>query len=432
MPRPRTQVGTFGTVHVTDSGPPFEASAYFRDADGIRRRVRRYGKTKTKARDALKAALADRQKNAGSALTADTLVSDLADEWMTRMERSSKAVGTKQQYRRTIEANVKPAIGALRIGEVRVSIADRALQTINERHGYSVAKQARAVMSGMFGLAVRLDLLPANPVRDAEKLTRSKTAKKPRALTPDQVDQISDQLRTIPRAVQLDLPDLAEFMLMTGARIGEALACRDGKNSDGEPLLDLERGTWEINATVVRVKGQGLVVQERPKTEKGWRVLALPPAAVELAARRIGEERLRPGDVTVLDAAERTRVEQSTVVFPSPFRRRLRDPNNCEGDFREIFDGLDCELCAGTGYQLDGAGRFVLSSHGRKVRCNRGPWSWLTSHVFRKTVATRMEEAGCTPRQVADQLGHSKVSITQDVYFGRGVVCEAAARILDR
>jgi len=64
--------------------------------------------------------------------------------------------------------------------------------------------------------------------------------------------------------------------------------------------------------------------------------------------------------------------------------------------------------------------------------CAAGPWSWVTSHTFRKTVATRMEEAGCTPREVADQLGHSKVSMTQDVYFGRGVVVAAAAKILER
>ena len=49
-----------------------------------------------------------------------------------------------------------------------------------------------------------------------------------------------------------------------------------------------------------------------------------------------------------------------------------------------------------------------------------------------KTVATRLDEAGLTPRQVADQLGHANPSMTLDVYFGRQVVSAEAALVLDR
>jgi len=41
-----------------------------------------------------------------------------------------------------------------------------------------------------------------------------------------------------------------------------------------------------------------------------------------------------------------------------------------------------------------------------------------TSHVFRKTCATILDEAGMTPRMIADQLGHSRPSITQGSYLG--------------
>ena len=43
----------------------------------------------------------------------------------------------------------------------------------------------------------------------------------------------------------------------------------------------------------------------------------------------------------------------------------------------------------------------------------------------------RLDEAGLTPRQVADQLGHANPSMTLDVYFGRQVVSAEAARVLD-
>jgi integrase len=43
----------------------------------------------------------------------------------------------------------------------------------------------------------------------------------------------------------------------------------------------------------------------------------------------------------------------------------------------------------------------------------------VTSHYFRKTVATLMDEAGLSARSAADQLGHAKPSLTADIYVGR-------------
>jgi integrase len=51
-------------------------------------------------------------------------------------------------------------------------------------------------------------------------------------------------------------------------------------------------------------------------------------------------------------------------------------------------------------------------------------FSWVTSHVFRKTAATELDRAGLSARQIADQLGHAKVSMTQDRYMGRVPVDE--------
>jgi len=57
--------------------------------------------------------------------------------------------------------------------------------------------------------------------------------------------------------------------------------------------------------------------------------------------------------------------------------------------------------------------------------------SWVTSHNFRKTTATILDQAGQTARQVADQLGHSRPSMTQDIYLGRSARNPDAAKALD-
>jgi integrase len=74
------------------------------------------------------------------------------------------------------------------------------------------------------------------------------------------------------------------------------------------------------------------------------------------------------------------------------------------------------------------------SNTSRDLRIARGSeeFAWVTSHVFRKTAATEMDRAGLTARQIADQLGHSKISMTQDHYLGRRSVGREAADALDR
>jgi integrase len=53
------------------------------------------------------------------------------------------------------------------------------------------------------------------------------------------------------------------------------------------------------------------------------------------------------------------------------------------------------------------------------ARKRHGFEEWMTLHAWRKTTATVLDEAGATARMIADQLGHSRVSMTQDVYLGR-------------
>ena len=81
-------------------------------------------------------------------------------------------------------------------------------------------------------------------------------------------------------------------------------------------------------------------------------------------------------------------------VFPDALGG-WRDRNNVSRDLRQVRAGTDFE--------------------------------WFVSHTARRTVATLLDEQGLTARTIADQLGHARVSMTQDVYMGRQVVHSAAA-----
>ena len=73
------------------------------------------------------------------------------------------------------------------------------------------------------------------------------------------------------------------------------------------------------------------------------------------------------------------------------------------------------------------------SNAGRDLRNARGSagFAWVTSHVFRKTCATILDEGGLSARTIADQLGHARPSITQDTYRDLRTGDTAAARLLD-
>ena len=77
------------------------------------------------------------------------------------------------------------------------------------------------------------------------------------------------------------------------------------------------------------------MVQSRPKSAAGWRVVALPRFAVRMLERR--------GQVGAKDG----------IVFAAPVAGGLRDPNNVSGDLRQLLDSFECEECAGTGYRVD-------------------------------------------------------------------------------
>ncbi len=55
----------------------------------------------------------------------------------------------------------------------------------------------------------------------------------------------------------------------------------------------------------------------------------------------------------------------------------------------------------------------------------------VTTHSFRKSVATLIDDRGLSARIGADQLGHARPSMTQDVYMTRGKLHAQVADALD-
>lgn len=373
MGRPQLPLGTYGKIRTYAHGQGFRAMTTFRDYDGKTRSVQRHGRTKATAERALVTALRDRAHyDGGNTITSNSRLAVAVQLYWDEIEESSRSPSTKGLYRDRIDQQVLPALGEVRLREVTVGLVDRHLAAVKAKHGNAVAKTTKTVLSGICGLACRHDAMTTNPCRDVSRIS-TKPKKSPRSLELDEIREVREWLAQDQKANDRDLPDLVDFMLATGLRLGETCAVRWQD-------VDLDAGTVEVTGTVLRIKGQGLILKPSPKSEAGERILELPSWAVEMLHER------------ATDGA-------STYVFPAPLAGSLRDPANTRRGIREAFAEM-----------------------GRPG---------LTSHIFRKTVASLMDSAGLTARAAADQLGHSKVSMTQDRYMGRRVRATGAAAVLE-
>jgi integrase len=388
MGRRPLPVGSYGNISYRTLGRrKVRALCKVRDADGRIRDVTATGTSNADAREMLLKKIQERPGFTGSELTPESRIEDAIQLWLAELDRKAAdgdiALNTPRTYRSVIDTHVIRGVGALRLREATPPRLDAFIVGMRTRHGVAVTKTARTVLNGVMGLAVRHGALKANPMRDVGRVTVGRRARKrqPRAMTQLERDDWLAKMEADEIAVFRDLPDITRFMLATGVRIAECLGVTF---DDVDVSAKIVRIDWQI----IRVKGLGLM-RVATKSDAGDRTLGLPGWACDMILRR-GE-----------------RLGWAGPLFPIPEQRRggqrwkggvWRDPSNTSRDLREARD--------------------------------RAGYSWVTSHVFRKTVASVLHDSGLVAREVADQLGHSDLR-TQKHYIGRTDVVDHAALLED-
>ncbi|MFE7406279.1 tyrosine-type recombinase/integrase [Isoptericola sp. NPDC057559] len=376
------------------------ASAYYNDG-GKLRRLTRQAVSATSASDALRDALRGWQDAATSSdVTSETTVAELADKWWSHVtmagQLSSESV---KLYRLTLDRHVIPGVlSRLRVRQVTAGKVHGFLQALVDPKtgkGRGSAKTARTVLRGMFSLAVSNGAVRTNPVREADPVrapraaVRAVEAERKGHLTDGELSAVLTTAETDPKHVRRDMADLLYFLAGTGVRVGEALALRWND-------VDLEAGIVSVGArTVVRVAGEGLVISEHGSTKMGDRGLKMPPwLTARLLDRRV---RMPANDLGIVFPTATYETHKRGAVHRGG---TLRDPSNTAKHVRAVFESSGVTLPKGQG-----------------------------SHLFRKTVATRMVADGRADRMIANQLGHSSTKTTRDAYQSRKVYDTGAAEL---
>jgi integrase len=281
----------------------------------------------------------------------------------------------------------------LQLREITPAAVDAFVKKIRSEMGYESAKKVKSIISAIADFAIRRGAENwANPTKAVEALAAG-PAEDVVAMT---VEQFIDMLQGMRgyaasrdderdgraawrNVVWHDLPDMALSMLATGVRIGEVLALR------GEDIVRGEDGTVfvVVNAHLIFATGKGtLYIPHRKGKKPGDKglVLQVPPWANTMLLRR----KLAAGDVGPL--------------FPSA-AGGWADTNNVNKRIRTAMD--ECGF------------------------------KWVTSHVWRHTVGTLLDEADLPVSDVAGQLGNSK-AVAERHYIKRRATNARAAAALEQ
>ena len=353
MARPRTPIASYGRINTVEVEPgKWRARARYRFESGKLRQVERFASSRAKAEAALRRALTEIQESSTPAVKRETRVRDLGERYL--VEKSGRAPRTLETYERSVRRVIVPRIGDLSVSEATPDRLQRFLDVVRTENGPGEAKKARAVLSGMMGLAIRSGAARTNPVRELAPVEGKAKGATPVPL--GELPALLEKVRADERLRQMDMVDLLEFVAGTGCRISEAIG------------LD-----WDDVAA-----GCDVVTIRKSKTTAGERRITVPSTVSASLARR--ERRDGP-------------------VFPTPLLKR-RDRRNTANEWQAARE------------------RLQLPDY--------------TFHSFRKAVATALDQAGLTPRDIAEYLGHANPSLTMNIYMSKTVGGKRAAEALDR
>lgn len=124
----------------------------------------------------------------------------MADEWAKALAASSRALGTRQNYERTLRLYVRPRWDDVKLSEVDHGVLPIGWRTspatavrVEAALSASTVKHAHRVQSLILGRAVKNGLLRANPARSLERgeLPRTQPVEPPH-LTVSEVMRLAD------------------------------------------------------------------------------------------------------------------------------------------------------------------------------------------------------------------------------------------------
>jgi integrase len=288
-------------------------------------------------------------------------VAELLDRWLAH-KQGTLTPATYEEYRRTVERDLKPVFGRIRLDKLTTQQLDRFYKAQSDR-GLSprTVRKQHSNLSAALNQAVKWDLIVRNPAAKASPPATKKTR-----VRPPRVDVVKQMVSVAER----DNPILATAIAIgavTGARRGELCALRWSH-------VDWEDHTLTFEQSITRLKGTTTVGDT--KTHQ-WRTLALDEALETVLRRRKAAQEKYAGTVGVKLVAD-PYILSLASDGSAPYK-----PSSLTQAYKRV------------------AKRVGITSH---------------IHELRHFSATTAIASGADIRTVSGRLGHAQTSTTLDIY----------------
>ena len=293
---------------------------------------------------------------------ADISLREWLERWMAEeILPPKRRQRTQETYRNVIDLHIVPYLGNLELGKVKPADIQQLENRLSEHLSPQTVNKVHVVLSGAFKYALKMELVHRNPVA----LATPPPVKQPEVSAPDisAIRMLLESARS-DGAILYPAMHLAAY---TGMRRGEVMGLRWDH-------IDFHEGTLRVESS--RVQARTGIIQEPPKTNSGRRVVDLDTFTLEvLAEHQRRQEEMR---------------ERKSEMFRDQgwvFADELGDPINP----KVLYD--------------------TVKRYGQQVGHPE-----TTVKSLRHFHASLMLQGGENPVVVSKRLGHSKVSITLDIY----------------
>nr|DAP74272.1 MAG TPA: Integrase [Caudoviricetes sp.] len=365
-----------GTISKRPDGTWWARITVGRTPDGKQKRKAFYGKTRKEVQEKLTAALND--VNTGTYIEPSKMtVAQWLDIWLKEYKKNHVKLTTLANYHGEITHQIVPFIGCVKLKDLRTDVIQKWINDLAGKGlAVSTVRGAYGTLNTALKQAVNNELIAKN-VAAGVKLPREEKHMA-RVMTMEEQKKFVAICKNEIAKGRNNHCEVFLFALATGMRIGEimALTWKD---------IDFEKGEISISKTAVLVKMVDEVEQNglkykliinSPKTRAGYRIIPLLDDAKQLLI----EHKKRQDDNKV---AKGNLYYDEGIVFTSRYGKYL-----ISSQLRENIKRVS---------ELAGIAPVHL-------------------HALRHTFATRGLENGIELKVMQELLGHSKISMTADLY----------------
>jgi integrase len=189
--------------------------------------------------------LAEIEAERGAA-TVEDLIERFLEEHVSR-----KRPHTAYSYRSAIERHIWPALGSMKVAAVAWSDVDALHRKITKAGRATQANRVVAVASKMFSLAIRWKMRTDNPVKGIERNAEQKRKRYPSA------DELKRLTAALDHHDDQQAADIIRLCLLTGCRVGEAMAAR-------WDTIQIAAGIWTKPGSTTKQKTDHVVPLSAP------------------------------------------------------------------------------------------------------------------------------------------------------------------------